>query len=248
MKKKFLIGLIILLIFSILYFLIKVNRTLTQPEKIIKETILYVEKMIIKPINKNEKPDDYEIIKTELNETKTKIKELENLLNINNNLSNYEIVNATVINRNISNWNNTLTIDKGLNQGVKNDMAVITNGLIGKIEKASDNYSSIKLLTSLNDNFKISVKIENEEYIYGILDEYKNGFFKLTGLSYNKEIKENLKVETTGLDNIFPSGLLIGYTDKVKKDNMDLENIVYVKPISNFDDINYVSVLKRIIE
>lgn len=248
MKKKYLIILLILLILSILYYLIKTNRNLTKPEIIIKETILSIESLIIKPFSKTEKLCYEEILKTELEESKRKIDELENILNINNNLSDYEIINATVINRSISNWYSTLTIDKGLNQGIKNNMAVVTNGLIGRIEKASDNYSNVKLLTSLNEQFKISVKIESDNYIYGILDNYKNGYFRLTGLSNNKEIKENLKVETTGLDDIFPSGILIGYTSKQEKDNMNLENIIYVKSIIDLDDINYVTVLKRKIQ
>ena len=94
--------------------------------------------------------------------------------------------------------------------------------------------------------FKIAVLIENDgENVFGILSEYNNDEFIITGLSYNKEIKKDSIVTTSGLDNNFPPGLQIGKVISTKKDNFDLEQIVSVKPISNFDDINYVSILRR---
>ena len=55
-----------------------------------------------------------------------------------------------------------------------------------------------------------------------------------------------IKRMTSGLDNNFPSGLVIGKVTSVKKDNFDLEQIVSVKPSSNFDNINYVSILRSV--
>ena len=44
---------------------------------------------------------------------------------------------------------------------IEDGMAVISsNGLIGKIEKTTDHTSTVKLLTSVNENFQIAVKME----------------------------------------------------------------------------------------
>ena len=37
---------------------------------------------------------------------------------------------------------------------------------------------------------------------------------------------------------------MIGKVDYSKKDNFDLEQIIYVKPSSNFNDIKYVLIVK----
>ena len=89
--------------------------------------------------------------------------------------------------------------------------------------------------------------IKNEEDdVFGVLSEYKNNKFIIRGISYNKEIKKDSIVITSGLDNNFPSGLLIGKVSSVEKDNFDLEQIVSVDSVSKFDNINYVAVLKRL--
>ena len=67
----------------------------------------------------------------------------------------------------------------------------------------------------------------------------------ITGISDNSEIPKNSPVTTTGLDNLFPSGILIGYTDQEEKDNFDLARTIYVAPVHSMDDINYISILKR---
>ena len=52
-------------------------------------------------------------------------------------------------------------------------------------------------------------------------------------------------VTTTGMGDIFPSGILIGTVKRVSTDNFDLARTVEVEPYVDFDDINYVTILKR---
>ena len=44
---------------------------------------------------------------------------------------------------------------------------------------------------------------------------------------------------------IFPSGLLIGKVEKITTDNFDLSKVIEVKSSVNYDDIDYVTVVKR---
>ena len=83
------------------------------------------------------------------NSLKQEIKELKELLNLNSTLSEYTTINATIISRNDLYWFNTVIIDKGKKDGLKKNMAVITqNGLIGKISKTTKKTSEIKLITT----------------------------------------------------------------------------------------------------
>ena len=52
-------------------------------------------------------------------------------------------------------------------------------------------------------------------------------------------------VYTSGLGGVFPSGILIGKVSEITTDVYDLAKIIKVKPSANFEDINYVTVLKR---
>ena len=67
----------------------------------------------------------------------------------------------------------------------------------------------------------------------------------MEGIADNTEIKEGDMVLTTGMGDIFPSGILVGKVSKITKDNFDLARTVEVKSDVNFDDIRYVTILKR---
>jgi len=184
-----------------------------------------------------------------MNELEKENKELKKLLDIDTTLSEYSYLNATVVNRNIGYWYNTITIDKGSSSGINKNIAVITSdGLIGKVIKTTNFTSTIKLLTSDEIDSKISVKIKIEDkYIYGLLTSYKKeeNLFIIEGISDSMEIPVNSLVTTTGMGDIFPSGILIGKVKRVATDNFDLAKIVEVESSVDFDDIKFVTILKR---
>ena len=83
--------------------------------------------------------------------------------------------------------------------------------------------------------------------IFGLLTGYKKSqnVFILEGIADNVEIPKNAIVTTTGMGKTFPSGLLVGRIKKVTTDNFDLAKIVEVTPAANFDELDYVAVVKR---
>ena len=48
------------------------------------------------------------------------------------------------------------------------------------------------------------------------------------------------------MGDTFPSGLLLGHVKKISTDNFDLSKVAVVSSSVNFDDIEYVAVLKRV--
>ena len=176
------------------------------------------------------------------------IQELKQTLELNKTLTEYEAINATVLSRNKSYWFNTITIDKGKKSGIKNNMAVITkNGLIGKITKVSNYSSEVKLITSDDIKFKVSVSIKtNEDDNYAILNGYdkKTGLIKISGIDKTTNINVDDSVLTSGLGEMFPSGIYVGQVKEIKNDKYNLSKIVYIKTNQDFNDIHYVTVLK----
>ena len=65
------------------------------------------------------------------------------------------------------------------------------------------------------------------------------------GIVDNIDIPKDSLVVTTGYGNIFPSGIMVGYVDSVVTDNFDLSKIVRVKPQVDFNNISYVTIVKR---
>ena len=272
-KKKYWLILVFLGIIvglGVIYNTVNDNRNLTKIEGLIKDTGIFVNKIAYAPFGfiknkikentlKNEmydkylelkqKSDTYDLLDTKRQELEYQLKEMQKVLDLNHILSKESYLNATVINRNIGVWYDAITIDKGSKNGIKVDMPVIVNeGLIGKITKTSNFSSTVKLLTSEDITDKISVKIKNkDDYIFGLLSSYDstNKVFIVEGIDQNIDIEPNSLITTTGLGDYFPSGIIVGKVKLVRTDNFDLAKIIEVESDVDFNQINYVTVLKR---
>lgn len=273
MKKKYIIVSIIILLVVMVFVTahsIKEDKELNFLEKGIKDSVNFVEKILYAPIDfvkdkidlqkkKNKIYKKYKKIEEEeqmkdsylatIEELEKEIDDLKQQLDLNHVLSEYTSINATVINRNVGYWYNTITIDKGSHDDLKEGYAVVVSGgLIGRIEKVSEFNSSVKLLTTDELSNKISVKINIEgKSVYGLLVKYDQDkkVYLLEGISDSDKIEEGAYVTTTGLSEMFPSGILVGTVKSVTFDNYDLTKVVEVIPAADFQDITVVTVLKR---
>ena len=251
-KNKIVIIIMIILIILLIPISLKLNRDTTSIENLLKDTATIINKAFMYPftaLNTNDiTQDESYLIQKNVNESLVKeIEELKAQLKLNSTLTEYTPINATILSRNKSYWFNTLTIDKGKKHGIKKDMAVITSdGLIGKISKVSKLSSEIKLITSDDVNYKVSVSIKtNDRETYGILNGYdtENNLIKISGVDRSIRVEKGNTVSTSGLGGVFPGGLYIGVVEKIENDKYDLSKTIYIKTKQDFDSIHYVTVL-----
>lgn len=254
-RKNIIVIITIILIILGITLSINLNRTPGALESISKDISMFLNKTIMYPFKnfnaeKNIDQSKSYLIQKNINTSLEKeVEELKELLELNTTLTGYEVENATILSRNKSYWFNTLTIDKGKKSGLKKGMAVITkNGLIGKISKVSNNSSEIKLITSDDINFKISVAIKtNDEDNYAILNGYdhEKNLLKVTGIDKTTNINENDTVVTSGLGTKFPRGIYIGTVEEITSDKYNLSKTLYIKTSQDFNNIHYVTILKE---
>ena len=278
MKKKNLkfkhiilfLFILIMIIIAIFSYTLKTDRKLNKFESLIKDSVTSSEKIIFYPfkyiinkfndfrelkgirkkyqslLNQVDRIDSLNVENIELRKQLNKMKEE---LDIEYTINDYEYLNATVISRNISHWYNTITIDKGTYNGVKNDMVVVNSkGLIGRVINTTAFTSDVRLLTSSDTINKISVTIsDGNSFVNGLIKNYNytTNYLEVEGISNTERINEGAFVYTSGLGGIFPSGILIGVVDNITTDEYDLAKMIDVLRSANFDDINYVAILKR---
>ena len=273
MKAKYVILLIIMLILVILVifsYTLKPDKKLNKFESIIKDTVTSAEKIIFYPFRYViKKFDDYTELKNirkkyqallpeveridslyaENIELRKELKKMKEELSIEHTLSDYEYLNATVIKRNVAHWYNIITIDKGSYNGIKEDMVVVnSSGLVGKIVHVTPFTSDVRLITSSDTINKISITIsDGNSFVNGLIKNYNynTGFLEVEGISNTLRVSDGEYVYTSGLGGVFPSGILIGTVSNITTDEYDLAKIIDVEPAANFDDLNYVAVLKR---
>ena len=160
---------------------------------------------------------------------------LSNILKINPSAFNIEY--SKVMLQNIYDFYNKLTINKGTNSNIEKGQAVINEkGLIGIINKVSNNSSEVNLIT--NPNTSISVKVNNS---YGILTTKDNKLI-VKNIKTNNEIKEGEQVFTSGLTDI-PEGILVGTVKSVTKSSLELEYILEINSAIDIYNLSYVGVV-----
>lgn len=272
-KRNKIIIICILIFCLIIGFIVNIvvtDRNLTIFEKTIKDSILTVQKVFSFPIDfitnkintNNEKNKMYEKYlelenqvkenekyRVENEELKKQLEDMKKLLDINETIAEYTFLNANVISRNLDYWSDTLVINKGEHDGITKDMpVVIGTNLIGKVISTTTFNSTVRLITATDVVDKISIKIKNNDsYVYGILSGYnkENNTYTIEGISQSIKIENGSIVTTTGMGDIFPAGIVIGKITGINTDNFDLSNVLEMQSDVDFDNINYVTVLRR---
>ena len=260
---------VLVLIIAVFSYTLKPDRQLNKFESLIKDIVTGTQKVVTSPFNfVINKVDNYkelvgirkkyqkllpevkriDALNAENIELRKQLYAMKKELNITYTINDYEFLNATVINRNVASWYNTITIDKGTYNGVDVNMVVVSAGLIGKVVSTTTFTSDVRLLTTSDMESKISVTIsDGEKSVNGLIKNYNytTKYLEVEGISNTEKISVGEYVYTSGLGEIFPSGILIGTVKNIKTDEYDLAKIIDVTPIADFDDINYVAVLKR---
>ena len=243
-----------IVLFILLTISLLTQRGGNHSNNILKTISSGIEKVVMMPFTslnseKGKKQDESLIIQQNKNkELEKEIADLKESLELNKTLTEYDPINATILSRNKSYWFNTITIDKGTSSGIGPNMAVITkSGLIGKITKVYKNSSEVKLITSDDYNFKVSVAIRtNGVDHYAIMNGYdkEKSCVLASGIDKTTPINKGDIVLTSGLGEMFPAGIYIGEVEEVTSDKYNLSKIICVKVKQNFNDIHYVTVLK----
>ena len=256
-RYLFIIGvLIITSIIIILTITLNDERELTAPEKVIRDVFNTTINFFSYPffslqdrgIDVNELTNpNYEALKAENILLRQKVNELESLLELES--DNYQRLTVRVINRNVGTWFNQLNINKGSRHGIEPGMAVVTHqGLIGTIISTSYTTSTVRLITTDNTHAILASTIITED---GLEQGFIQGFDPRERLlSFNK-INDNYRVRigdavtTSSLNPNIPGGVKIGTVSGMVNDEFGLTTIIKVRPVSNFNNLTFLSVLIR---
>jgi rod shape-determining protein MreC len=154
-------------------------------------------------------------------------------------------VAAQVIGTSGSEQSRVLTIDKGSEDGIRTDMAVITPiGIVGKIIEVSKTWSQV---LPINDQFSGVGAALKDSRLQGILKGAVNGATTLQYIMSDESVKPGEEIVTSGGDRIFPKGLPVGKVASVAP-GKDLFLNIRVIPAARLDHIEEVLVVTKITE
>jgi rod shape-determining protein MreC len=153
----------------------------------------------------------------------------------------YQHIAANVISRDTSLWFKRLTIDRGTLDGVKKNMPIVTaTGIVGRVVNVGVNFAQVQLIT--DNSAGVGVMLQSSR-LSGELKGLNNNRCEIKYVPANEEVNEGEVVVTTGLDRIYPKGLVVGFTEKVENDPSAPWKRIAVKPAAQVDRVENVFVL-----
>lgn len=140
-------------------------------------------------------------------------------------------------------FENQFTIDKGSNQGVKENQPVVTGkGLIGIVSAVDKQKSQVLLLTAASVSLSGIIQTEPVK-VAGIIQRPLGGRLIMKVFD-NTEIPAGAEVTTAGYSSTIPRGILIGTVIEVTKDQQYGETRAQILPSAKISDVSEVIVLK----
>lgn len=194
--------------------------------------------------------DEVKQLQTRLIEANKEILELKELLGLKQTLTSIKTISGNVVEKDSTNYNNSLLLNVGTKDGVDLYMAVVTpSGLIGQISHVSENSSVVKLLTSQEGKnaFAVKIQLDAQNSVEALLEGYdvEEQMYLVRLLDSTKEVKKNQKVVTSGLGEIVPGGLLVGEVESFESSTATLSVVLKVKPAASFSRINAVVIVSK---
>lgn len=259
----------IIVLVAMIGFSLKERDTLSRPEQFLKDSVAVVQSVFYKPAqavagffeniyelkhlyeeNKVLKArlDEYAKLSVDYQEMKKEYDELKSLMGTKESLMEYSTIPASVIARSPDQWNDQLTLDKGSKDGIEVNMAVITGeGLIGKIKTVQPFSSTVQLISDLNRTNRISVYVQGDEDVFGVIDGFdaEKQALLFHNIPVDIKVEEEGLVVTSGYGGVFPKNLIVGEIVEVEQDEYGLTQSALLKPAADLYNVKHVLVVKR---
>ena len=182
----------------------------------------------------------------QLKQEKFELISLRDLLDLDKQYSEYEKVGARVIAGGTGNWFDSFTIDKGSNDGLEEDMNVLSgSGLCGRIVDVGPNWA--RVLSIIDDTSNVSAEVlstSDRLIVSGDLESMKENHIRFTDLyDENNKVAVGDKVVTSNISDKFLPGILIGYISSIESDPNNLTKSGYITPAVDFKHMSEVLVV-----
>jgi rod shape-determining protein MreC len=150
---------------------------------------------------------------------------------------------ANVIGADASGLARTVVVEGGADQGFAAGMAVLsTEGVVGKLIAVGPTSSRVLLI---NDHNSALDAFDQRSRVRGIVAGVVDDGLTMKYVDRSEDVKNGDTIVTSGLDGIFPRGLLVGEVTAVLREGPGLFLTVNVAPAADFRRLEQVLVVTQ---
>ena len=192
---------------------------------------------------------DLEQTKARNSSLESENKQLKSALKLKETLTDYNMVQASVISRSPDSWTDLLVINRGTTSGLRKNMAVMSGGgVIGRIIEVNAASAKVELITTSDksaNRFAVQAQATNGKKVHGIITVIGNKTLAFTQAMDSKKLKRGTKIYTSGMGGNSPKGLLVGTISATTHDSFGLSDLIKINPAGELNDPSVVTVIKR---
>ncbi len=134
----------------------------------------------------------------------------------------------------------TVTIDRGTDDGVRADMAVVAPaGAVGRVVTPLGHASKVQLLVDRNAAVAV---VARRSRVQGIAVGTGENLLQLEYVAATADLKTGDELVTSGIDGIYPPGFVVGRVESVARTGGSL-GAVRVRPAVDFSSLEQVLVV-----
>ncbi len=183
----------------------------------------------------------------EAKQTELENKELKSLLGLRSKSKDFVYEMATIIDRGSSNWNSTLTIDKGEEMGIQVGSCVVdsSHNLVGQVIEVGAGWSTVR--TVIDTDMKVGALVGeggSAAMIVGDFALMRQGLTKLSYLTEEAQVFVDDVLLTSGKGGSFPRGIVIGTVKEILTEAGGQIEYATVTPAGDPDKLTRVFVIK----
>jgi len=148
---------------------------------------------------------------------------------------------AMVIGRGSTQWSKMVFIDKGTDDGIRGNVAVVTDmGIVGHVIHSTATTSKVLLIT---DSRSAVDSLFQNTRVPGVTTGTGGDLCEIKFVPIDAELEVGDRVISSGLGGVFPKGWMIGTVVRTVKMNQKLFQDVVVAPSVDFSRLENVLVL-----
>ncbi len=178
-----------------------------------------------------------------------RLHELEGLLAVTQSLGpNVRTTAAQVIASGVSNFEWTITINKGSSDGIRLDMPVVASGkrLVGHVIRVDPSSAVVQLIVDPDSSVAGRLEISRTT---GLISGEGDQDMRMGLVDVSTEVQAGEQVVTAGYripgvaQSLYPPGILIGTVSRVVPDPSALEKFITIAPAVDFSGLDIVLVV-----
>jgi len=150
---------------------------------------------------------------------------------------------ASVVGKDIQESQNWILIDKGTKQGIEKNMALISEdmALVGKIAEVMSDFSKAMLITNKES---IVAALAEKNRSEGLVKKEEKGKLFMDFIPRSEKLEIGERIITSGMDNIYPKGILIGKIENIDLSQNQLFQKITITPAVDFSELEEVFIVK----